>query len=152
MMKAIRVLALIAACLALAACGTPAVKVGVSSTANLNLNEESQPLPVVVRVYQLAESQRFEGATFEELWKDDMAVLGDSLVLKEELVMDPAYQKRLVMPRHDQARYIAAVAIFRDPDSGNWKAIDPLPNNYLSRRMSADVRIALKGNTVSIEH
>lgn len=143
-------------CLALAlfvgGCSTPSLNLGVSSTANLNLNEQSEPLPVIVRVYQLADSQRFEAASFEELWKNDLGVLGDSLVMREELVMDPAYQRRLRMPRHDQARYIAAVAIFRDPQEDGWKAIEVLPSSYVGKMFSSDVRIMLKGNTVAINH
>ena len=141
----------LAICLAmLSGCGTPAVKVGVSSTANLNMNADNQPLPVVVRIYQLSDSQAFENASFDDLWKHDLVTLGDSLVMREEITMDPAFQKRITMPRHDQAKYIAAMAVFRDPGEDGWKAMRELPNSYLMKKFSTSVKVSLKGNTLSI--
>ncbi|WP_258868074.1 type VI secretion system lipoprotein TssJ [Alkalilimnicola ehrlichii] len=127
------------------------MRVGVSSTANLNMNEFNEPLPVVVRVYQLSSAQAFENATFEDLWRDDIAALGDSLVMKEEVVIDPADQRRFEMDRHDQAEYVGAVAIFREPGEQGWKSIQPLPSNYVTRRLSRNIKVSLRGNTVAVE-
>jgi type VI secretion system protein VasD len=134
-----------------AGCSSPAVEVNLSSTANLNMNEDKEPLPVVVRVYQLSQRQPFEAASFKELWKNDMVTLGNSLLIKEEEVIDPAYSEKLEMPRHDQAKYVGVVAIFRDPEPERWKGITSLSTSWIGRQFSSDISIALKGNSVEIE-
>ena len=146
-----RLFALALVAFALTGCGAPLVKVGVSSTANLNSTDKGKPLPVVVRVYQLSASQAFQNATFHQLWKKDVVTLGATLVMRNEFVMNPAFQKRFTMPRNDQAKYIAAVAIFRDPKGHDWKTMAKLPSGYFGKRMSATVTIYLKGNKIAIQ-
>ncbi|WP_162925619.1 type VI secretion system lipoprotein TssJ [Isoalcanivorax indicus] len=135
----------------LAACGSPALKVGVSSTADINKNEFDEPLAVVVRVYQLRDPQRFEEATFEELWREDYRVLGNDLVMKEEFTMDPAYQRRIDMPRHDQAKHVAAMAVFRAPEDTHWRDLKPMPGNFLTRRFSRRVGVTLEQNRLILD-
>lgn len=132
-------------------CSTPSVEVGLSSTANLNMNQSSEPLPVVVRVYQLAQRQAFDSASFEAIWKDDLATLGDSLLTKEEIVMDPAYQRALEMPRHEQARFVGVIAIFRDPEPDRWRDIQELSSSWITRQFSNEVHVALRGSRLEID-
>lgn len=48
--------------------------------APLNLNDAGESTPVDVRIFQLKDDGAFKRATFEKLWTDDKAVLGqDSL-------------------------------------------------------------------------
>ena len=75
---------------ALIGCSSPPVKFDISADQNLNPNEEKKPLPVVVRFYLLSEDQAFNDSSFEELWKNDVEVLGDSLLSHEEMVLTPA--------------------------------------------------------------
>lgn len=131
-----------------AGCSAPQVKIGMSSTANLNLNDFEEPLPVMVNIYQLADAQPFEKASFEELWKKDLMTLGDSLLTKETLTLNPASQERLVYPRHDQARFIAVMAVFRKPEKEAWRDIEPVADGFFKKRFSSKVTINLKGNAI----
>jgi len=146
-----RWLVLMATLVLLAGCSVPSVGVRVSSTANLNMNEDSEPLPVVVRLYQLSQAEAFRAASFEELWQKDLATLGDALLVKEELVMDPAYSRSVEMPRHDDARFLGVVAVFRTVEGDRWKAVRPLPDSWVGRRLADEVRVSLRGSSVTIE-
>lgn len=141
----------LAGLLLLVGCSSPSVGVRMSSTANLNMNEESEPLPVVVRLYQLSRAEGFRAASFEELWRSDLETLGDALLVKEELVMDPAYSRSVEMPRHDDARFLGVVAVFRTAEGDDWKAWRPLPDSWVGRRLADEVRVSLRGSSVSIE-
>jgi type VI secretion system protein VasD len=123
-----------------AGCSGPRVKVAMSATANLNLNEFDEPLPVVIRLYQLSDNKAFEQAAFEELWKKDLVTLGDALLTKE----------RLTYPRHDQARYVGVMAIFRRPGSESWRSVKTVASGFFSRQFSNSVTVSLKGNSVQI--
>lgn len=144
-------LALLAACALLAGCSTPAVGVRLSSTANLNMNEESEPLPVVVRLYQLSQAEDFRAASFDELWRADLATLGNALLVREELVMDPAYTRTVEMPRHDDARYLGVMAVFRSVDGESWKGVQTLPDSWVGRRLADEIRVSLRGSAVVVE-
>lgn len=134
----------------LAGCSKPSVRVALSATANLNLNEAREPLPVVVRVYQLAEDRPFQKADFGDLWKKDLLTLGDSLLTKDEVVVNPAGQEQLTYPRHDRARFVAVMAVFRRPGEKGWRDIQPVPKGFFSRRFSKAITVHLKGNTIDI--
>lgn len=146
-----RLFTLIACALLLSACGSPALKFGVSSTADINKNQYNEPLAVVVRIYQLKDKRSFENASFDELWKEDYQVLGNDLVMKEEITMDPAYQRHIEMPRHDQAQYLAAMAVYRTPENGSWRDVDKMPGNFMTRRFDKSVRITLEKNRLILD-
>ena len=135
----------------LAGCAAPSLKFGVSSTADINRNEYGEPLAVVVRIYQLKDRRSFESASFEELWKQDFQVLGNDLVMKEEVTMDPAYQRHIELPRHDQAEYLAAMAVYRQPEGESWRDVDKMPGNFITRRFDRKVRITLEKNRLILD-
>ncbi|MCU7843202.1 MAG: type VI secretion system lipoprotein TssJ [Candidatus Thiodiazotropha sp. (ex Monitilora ramsayi)] len=150
-MRGINVLFLVILLAGLAGCSSPPIKMGIEVGSNLNPNENNEPLPVVARVYLLSDDQVFESAEFEMLWKDDLTVLGDSILGRQELVLTPASEKRVVMKRRDGAKFAAIMAIFREAQGGQWRAIKPLPDNYVSRRFSKSLHIRLNGNIVEFD-
>lgn len=52
----------------LTGCMSTYVKLDVTATDNINLNQFNEPLPVVLKVYQLTDIQAFKNSTFEQLW------------------------------------------------------------------------------------
>jgi type VI secretion system protein VasD len=136
---------------ALAGCSSPKLGVSMSSTANLNMNEDNEPLTVVVRVYQLSRAETFKSASFRELWRNDLATLGDAALVKEEIVMEPASSREISMEPKRDARYVAVMAGFREASGDDWKAIKRLPDGWLSGYFDERVRVSLEGNSVSVE-
>lgn len=133
-----------------AACSTPQARLTISSTANLNLNDSDEPLPVMVNIYQLGDNKAFEEASFADLWKKDLATLGDSMLTKETLTVNPASQERLVFERHAQAKFIGVMAIFRKPEKEEWRATKVVADGFFKKKMSSTLNVNLKSNTVDI--
>ena len=144
-----RLLALFAI-IALAGCSTPGVDFDISSTANLNMDRSGQPLPVVVRVYQLSDSKNFENASFSHMWKNDIETLGDSALTRQEVVVSPGSTKTVEMPKNDLANYVAVVALFHHPEGDKWRALAPLSHGYVARKFSSSVTVNLSSRSVSI--
>ncbi len=132
------------------ACSAPQARLTISSTANLNLNDSDEPLPVMLNVYQLGDDKAFTEASFTDLWKKDLAILGDSMLTKETLTINPASQERLTFERHAQARYIGVMAIFRKPEKEEWRAVAPVADGFFGRKFSSKLTVNLKSNTVAI--
>lgn len=135
----------------LTGCSSPPVKFGLEAGSNLNPNEKNEPLPVVARVYLLSDDQSFESAEFEALWKDDVAVLGDALLSRQELVLTPASEQRVEFKRREGAKFAAVMAIFREVQGDRWRAIKPLSDGYISRRFSKSLFVKVNGNIVEFD-
>ncbi|ABA90043.1 type VI secretion system outer membrane lipoprotein TssJ [Syntrophotalea carbinolica DSM 2380] len=138
-------------CIMLCACSTPQVKMNLSSTANLNLNSAKEPLPVVVRIYQLSDPKVFENATFNELWKNDLAVLGNSLLRKDILTLDPASQQKFRFERHEQTRFVALMAAFNKQPNDSWRVVKKVNGSFLGIKVSTKIKAILKNNIIELE-
>lgn len=134
----------------LCACSAPQVKVNLSSTANLNMNDANEPLPVVVRIYQLTDPKGFENATFHELWKNDLAVLGNSLLRKDTLTLDPESRRKIRFERHEQTRYVALMAAFNHQPNDAWRVVEEVDGSFLWMDVSTSIKVILKDNVIEI--
>ncbi len=134
----------------LSGCGTPQVKLNFSTTANLNMNNEKEPLPVVVRVYQLSDSKAFEAATFSDLWKSDITILGDSLLRKDSLTLDPSSQQEINLDRHEETRFIGLMAAFHNQPTDSWRTIKKSGGSIMGIKVSTNLKVSLKDNTIEI--
>jgi type VI secretion system protein VasD len=74
-------------------------------------------VPTLVRVYQLRDEKAFERADYEKLaGNDEDALIGD-LLDRQSVVMKPEQGEKLDVPMHSDARFIAIVALLRQPDT-----------------------------------
>jgi type VI secretion system protein VasD len=80
---------------------------------------------VVVRVYQLRTDAAFAGADFFPLFDDDQKVLGAELISREEYVVVPAERRIVEIAVADGARFVGAVAAFRDIRNSEWRVLLP---------------------------
>lgn len=145
----IRLLMVLAA-VAVAGCSSPGVDFDISSTANLNMEQNGHPLPVVVRLYQLSDSKNFENASFSQMWKNDIATLGDSALTRQEVVIAPGATKTVELPKNDLAKYVGVVALFHHPERDKWRALAPISHGYLARKFSSSVTVNLSSRSVHI--
>jgi type VI secretion system protein VasD len=131
-------------------CATPQVELGLSATANLNMNSADEPLPVVVRIYQLTDAKTFEKATFSELWKDDQGILGDNLLHKDSLTLDPATHKEIRFDRYPQTRFVAVMAAFNNQADNSWRVVKEVKGSFLGIKHSSHIDVLLKDKNIEI--
>ncbi len=117
---------LIVAFLVLPACIKKQVHLTFEPLAHLNSDATDLPLSVVVRIYQLANSDRFEQADFQSLWKRDREVLDEDLLDFRELTLHPEKPVQLNVDRVDGSEFVAVMALFRRPDGDQWRQIVPM--------------------------
>lgn len=114
----------------LTACGTSKqeMEFTLHSTNRLNPSDSGQPVPVVIRIYTLRDSGRFERATFLELWKRDYEYLGDDLLDRKEITLKPQ-SKQLVEIRVDkenEENFFGIMGLFRKYQTGTWRTVIPI--------------------------
>lgn len=123
-----------------------------SGRASANMHESNMTalsVPTMVRVYQLRSEKALERADYDKLLGNDDDVLVGDLLDKRALVVRPEQGAQLNVPLHEEARFVAVVALFRQPEgkADSWRLtlnrddLDPdrprvveLGNNQLTLR------------------
>jgi type VI secretion system protein VasD len=104
----------------------------LAASADANPDATGRPSPVVVRVYQLRTDAAFVGADFFALFDDDQKALGQELISRDEFVLAPSEQRMLDVTVSGEARFVGAVAAFRDIRNAQWRGLVPAPKNGLT--------------------
>jgi type VI secretion system protein VasD len=134
---AARAAGLVLLALCLASCGSkppkppPPTKAAIVIAADVNPDAAGRPSPIVVRLYQLKEEGAFNSASYFALSDKEQETLGPSLASREEYELKPGETRELVLKIPPEARYLGAVAAYRDLNNSKWKALSPAPETGL---------------------
>ncbi|GAA0783492.1 type VI secretion system lipoprotein TssJ [Roseibium denhamense] len=97
------------------------IKVELQADSNVNPNENGDPSPVVVRVYELKELTAFNNGEFFDFADNDKKLLGGDLIGNTEYEMTPGQSLDYNRDISSEARYLGVVAAFRDIESAQWR-------------------------------
>jgi type VI secretion system protein VasD len=138
--------------------GTPSVKTtslefAIEADQEINPNENGEPSPIVLRVYELKTKSAFEQASFFELLDSDTTKLGTDLVAKREFEVKPGDKSTFTRDSPSDAKHIGVIAGFRQIDTATWRSVvDIVPdrtNSFLIQVTSLAVKIELARATRS---
>lgn len=105
------------------------LNVDLSARASVNPDEAMRSTSVAVRVYQLKDRKMFDQASYDDLLKNDRAVLAQDLQDSMATVVNPAASASLSQPMQRDTEYVGIVAFYRSPDSnGAWRRVVPKKN------------------------
>ncbi|MCX5539522.1 type VI secretion system lipoprotein TssJ [Paraburkholderia sp. CNPSo 3076] len=100
------------------------LNVDLSARAALNPDDAGRPTSVAVRIYQLRDRKLFDGASYDDLLKNDRTVLAQDLQDSMAAALNPGASASLSQPMKADTKYVAIVAYFRNPGNGNgWKYV-----------------------------
>jgi type VI secretion system protein VasD len=102
------------------------VDVALAATADVNPDINQRASPLVVRVYELADAEAFNGADFFALWNQEPVALAAALVKRHEFVLAPEGKADKVLTLDPRVQAIGVVAAFRDIRNANWRAVVPV--------------------------
>lgn len=81
-------------------------------------------MSVAVRVYQLKDRKSFDGASYDDLLKNERAVLSADLQDTAGVVVNPGSAASLSQPMRPDTEYIAIVGFFRNPKNDrDWRRV-----------------------------
>jgi type VI secretion system protein VasD len=146
---------LVAACL-LGACAAKPAKLEPARmefvvAPNANPDSSNRPSPLVVRVFQLRNDSEFAGADFFSLYDKEKETLGASLISREEYVLEPGEVRKLELAVNAEARFLGAIAAFRDIRSAQWRAVTRAPDKKLTDLLKKDgVTIRVEKDTLAL--
>ncbi len=150
------------ACLAVALAGCAAkptkpveTKALLSASEDVNPDSSGRPSPIVVRIYQLRGDTEFNNADFFALYEKDKEILGASLIAREEKTLFPGQQLETDVPLSPEARFVGAVAAYRDLRSSRWRALIGAPEKSLLKMLATqriNIRVGKDAVTLSAKN
>lgn len=100
------------------------LNVDLSARDALNPDDAGRATSVAVRVYQLKDRKLFDGASYNDLLKNDHTVLAQDVQDSMAAVLNPGASASLSQPMKADSEYVAIVAFYRNPGTGNgWKYV-----------------------------
>lgn len=120
-------------------------QISVAVAANVNPDARGRASPIVARLLELKSVATFQSADFFSLFDRDKESLGNDLVAREELVLQPGETRQFKRELHPDTRFVAVVAGYRDIERSRWRASVPVPLNE-----TTPVTISLQQRDISI--
>lgn len=108
-------------------CDVQIVTLNIYAADNINPNENGNPRPVVVRLYQLKNDVRMENATYDDILLKDKETLQDDLMKVDEVSVFPNDLVQVKFERIKEASVLAGVALFHSPKGTSWKTYYGFP-------------------------
>lgn len=124
--------------LALCACASKSpnerveTRTQLAAGTDLNPDGSARPSPVVVRIYQLRGDTEFLNGDFFALYSNEKNALGANLVTRDEFVVNPGEHREVRIGLSNEARYVGAIAAFRDLTGAHWRALQLRPRRTFS--------------------
>jgi type VI secretion system protein VasD len=115
------------------------LNVDLTARAALNPDDAGRATSVAVRIYQLKDRKLFDGASYDDLLKNDKSVLAQDLQATVGTVVNPGASASISEPMNFDTRYVAVAAFFREPDrDGGWRRV------IAKKKLSADKPLKLE--------
>ena len=85
---------------------------------DINPSDRGEPLPVVIRIFQLGEGSTFTATRWRSLVANGKNALGRSWLAEHEVIIYPDSHTTLAFPRKPGAKHFGVVALFRRQKAG----------------------------------
>jgi type VI secretion system protein VasD len=108
-------------------CDVQVVTLNILSAENINPNENGNPRPVVVRVYQLKNDVKLLNASYDDVLLKEKETLGEDLMKADEVEVFPNDLVEVKFERIPEASTLAGVALFHGPKGQSWKTFYEFP-------------------------
>lgn len=102
----------------------------IAAADDVNQDEKGQGAPIAVRIYELKSEGTFQSTDYFSLQKNDKAVLGDDMLVRDEFVMRPGEVRVVRRWSHPDVAAIGVIAGYKNLAQSDWRAvqkIDPAP-------------------------
>lgn len=94
----------------------------VQAAPDINPDDKARPAPVLVQLYEMKTAAVFDTADFFALNTDAVGVLGQDLLAREEIIMQPGQRRQMKRRLHADVAVIGVVVAYRELDKSVWRA------------------------------
>lgn len=134
---------LITSCLG---CQHKPIPVTITVQETINLDRAHQPAPLYIKFYQLSDPARLQAVGIRELWQDEQAVLGNSLLAVNPYTVFPGEAQRQTLRLDRAMTAICVVGFYRQPWDKHW--VDCLERHTLSRYWGMQISVDIQSQGI----
>ncbi|MBV1862472.1 MAG: type VI secretion system lipoprotein TssJ [Nannocystaceae bacterium] len=97
----------------------------------VNPNEQGDPLPTMVRIYQLRGELAAEDVDSTKLWASEKAEdLGEDFLSVDELILAPEANENRTIALKEDATHLMAAGLFRESVGTSWYTLYEIPRRH----------------------
>lgn len=141
---------LLFATVAMLGCSTPYLNYQIQADETLNADTAGFSYSVIVRIYQLSDTDTFLTADYNDLFHAGPELFGGALLAQHELTIEPGQAYRVSFLKQDVTRYTGVVAFFRDREENHWRALRKVNNGPIPA--STALRLNIVNNQVKLDY
>jgi type VI secretion system protein VasD len=108
-------------------CDKQIVTLDIYASGSTNPNENGNPRPVTVRLYQLQSDLNLLNARYDDVLLKPQNVLGKDVLKVDEVTVFPNDHLQVKFERMKEASFLAGVALFHEPKGQSWKTFYEFP-------------------------
>lgn len=108
-------------------CDKQFVTLQIYGSGTINPNENGNPRPVRVRLYQLASDLKLQNARYDDVLLKEQETLGADVVKADDVTVFPNDLVEIKFERDKAAEYLGGVAFFHGPKGQAWKTFYEFP-------------------------
>ena len=108
-------------------CDKQFVTLQIYGSGTVNPNENGNPRPVSVRLYQLGSDLKLQNARYDDILLKDKETLGEDIVKSDDVTVYPNDLVEIKFERDKAAEYLGGVAYFHEPRGQAWKTFYEFP-------------------------
>ena len=124
------------------------LKMSFKVDSNINLDENNNPSPLFIRLYELNSPNMFSKADFINLYDRDKDALGASMVNKQILKrLKPGEDSKLKLVLDKETKYVGLYAEFLNYKNSEYKLVFPVVANNVIR---TSVKIHVSDNNIKL--
>ena len=101
--------------------GPTTIAANLVAAADLNPDFRGRPSPLVTRFYELKSLSVFNSRDFFTLFEQDVALLGDELLVRDEYRFQPGEEKQVSRELQPDTRFIGVIGDYRDIENATWR-------------------------------
>lgn len=108
-------------------CDKQIVTLDLYGGGNINPNENGNPRPVVIRLYQLQSDLNLANARYDDVLLKPDETLGKDIMKVDEVSLFPNDHLQIKFERIKEASFLGGVALFHGPKGQSWKTFYEFP-------------------------
>jgi type VI secretion system protein VasD len=108
-------------------CDKQLVTLDIYASGSTNPNENGNPRPVTVRLYQLQSDLNMLNARYDDVLLRPDSVLGKDVLKVDEVTVFPNDHLQVKFERMKEAAFLSGVALFHEPKGQSWKTFYEFP-------------------------
>ncbi len=103
---------------------TSSVEVIIQASEILNVRENGQASPVIMRIHELSSPVLFRSLDFFALFENDKASLGDEYIKRYEYQIQPGERIHQIIKLDPSTRALGVSVAFRNINGSSWRRVE----------------------------